>query len=128
MIKHTALFGSLMTLILLQTACSSKELPAVPAVITNPSAETRLELQQAIQSIIGGEPAKLADNALTTSSQLYIEYGVMTDDKHRPMTGRRLLTPFLFLLQQKGQQCLLRNEETGKEVQLTQIRCKPASH
>ncbi len=107
-----------MLALLLLSACASAQ-PDVPAVLDNPSQESRAELARAVSAALNGVPVRLADDALTHDSLLIIE---------KAHTGRDLDRPEHFHLVKAGTQCVLVHERTGRRLPLALARCQPYNH
>jgi len=117
----TAAAGAL-ALVACRTAAPSD---AAPAVLTNPTVETRAELAQVVSSVLGGVEVTLADDALTRESTLIVERVRPRDAHGLLLNGRVLGKPEHFRLVQEGARCVLIQESTGKRQLLTKATCKP---
>ena len=109
---------------LLSACASSQAQEGVPAVITNPTAESRAELQHAVSSALQGAPVTLADDALTNTSSLIIDRTAARDAVGRRLNGRELGRPEQFRLLKQGNQCVLVHENSGKRQVLESVRCR----
>jgi hypothetical protein len=78
----------------------------VPAVITDPSAESRAALQSAIAASLNTEVI-IADDALTKASALIIQRNPPQTMQQRPALGRNMDPPIRFDLVLDGSQCIL---------------------
>lgn len=87
---------------------------AVPAVIADPTPQSRAALLQAVTDALGQEPL-LADDALTRESTLLIE--------RRNLDGRERGTPERFVLLKVRDRCVLLHERTGQRSPLVETRC-----
>ena len=87
----------------------------VPARITNPTADSRAELQRVVSGALNGREVTIADDALTNDSLLIIE------PKH--LTGRDLGRPEHFRLALSGSRCVLVHQETDTRFELTETSC-----
>jgi hypothetical protein len=105
-------------------ACST---PAVnseyPALLTNPGPSTTLEIEQTISSAMEGAKVSIAEDALTTSSQLTIEQNMIRSIEQQPEMGRNLGRPDHFQLLIDGPQCVLVHEKTGLHWLLNTVEC-----
>jgi hypothetical protein len=110
-------------LLLMLSSCQQVQAVAEPAVLTETSAEVKLELQQQIQKAIGGPFVKLADNVFLFESQIWIESVVLKDEKGRPLDGRHMNLANLFLLQIANGQCQLKHNKSGQIYPLTLAKC-----
>ena len=104
--------------------------PGTPAVITQPSAASRADLERAVAQALGGAPVRLADDALTRSSRLPIARARARDARGLPLNGRELGRPQHFRLLRRGPHCVLLHVETGTSHVLTHTTCRvlPRGH
>ncbi len=109
-------------------ACQSQANPAadVSAVIVEPTAESRAELQRVVSGALHDVPVHLADDALTDSSLLVIER-----KQHRTLEGRiggdRMTeSPEQFRLVANDSRCVLIHSKTGERYQLIGTTCHPS--
>jgi hypothetical protein len=89
----------------------------VPAVIVEPTPESRAALLQAVTDALGVEPL-LAEDALTRGSTLIIE--------RRHLEGRERSLPEKFQLLKIGERCVIVHERTGQRSPLVQTKCAEA--
>jgi hypothetical protein len=106
-----------------QTCCA---LAGVPAVITNPTQESRAELAQAVSRALNGAPVTLADDALTRESTLIVERAAARDRDGRPLTGRQMGRPERFRLMKNGSRCVLVHEGSDHRWTLASVTCSPS--
>ena len=97
----------------------------VPAVISNPTAESHEELVRVVSRALDGAPVTIADDALTGESALIIERTVRRDAQGRPLTGRDTDRPEHFRLVRNGSHCVLVHERTGRRWTLESATCSP---
>lgn len=94
-----------------------------PALIVNPTAESRAALVQAVRAALNGAPVTLADEALTRESTLVIERAVRRDAAGRRVQGRELGLPERFHLVKSGASCVLVQERSGRRLVLEHTHC-----
>ena len=105
-------------------ACSTPAVnPEYPALLTNPGPTTLLEIEQTISSAMDGAKVTIAQDALTTSSQLTIEQNMIRSIEQQPEMGRNLGRPDQFQLLIDGPQCVLVHEKTGLHWLLNTVEC-----
>ena len=97
----------------------------VPAVIVNPTPESRAELQRAVSEMLSGADVMLADDALTQSSILTVERRRTGSLDNPPVSGRDLGSPERFHLLLTGTGCVLVHESDEATVPLTETDCVP---
>jgi hypothetical protein len=99
--------------------------PEVPAVIVQPTAESRAALASTLRQAFHGAPVTLADDALTTTNVLIIERVPVRDENGLPIDGRERGTPERFELVKSGESCVLLQQRTGKRFVLANTQCSP---
>lgn len=105
-------------------ACSTSDLRTdVPALLTNPSEDTRLEIEQSVSAALDGAKMTVAADALTQSSVLTIEQGKNRSVERPAELGRNLGRPEHFQLVVDGPQCVLVHRRTGLHWILRQSEC-----
>jgi hypothetical protein len=105
------------------TACAAT-LPAedAPAVIVNPTADSRAVLQRAVAELLGKD-VQLADSALTQSSTLVLEPARVRDTAGRLAQGRETRPSEVFRLVAVSGDCVLVHERSGRRIVLQRVRC-----
>ncbi|HEY8521922.1 MAG TPA: hypothetical protein VIN61_17755 [Gammaproteobacteria bacterium] len=98
--------------------------PEVPAVIVDPTPQTRAELAGVISAALGA-PVTLADDALAGGSVLVVERREPRDAQGRPLSGRSLEAPERFRLVLDRGRCVLVREATDERFPLA-ATCAPA--
>lgn len=105
-------------------ACQTRSaLQEVPALITEPSAESRAELVRVLGLALHGAPLTIAEDALTRDSTLIIEPVRPRDASGVPLSGRELGRPERFRLLKSGSSCVLVQESSGRRWTLTSTTC-----
>jgi hypothetical protein len=99
--------------------------PDVPAVLTNPTAESRAELARRVSGALHGAPITIADDALTRESTLIVERTRARTADGVPLSGRETGRPEHFRLVKNGTRCVLVHERTGKRWTLKAATCSP---
>ncbi len=116
--------GSCVILVSWLAACSTSDLRTdVPALLTNPSEDTRLEIEQSVSAALDGAKITVAADALTQSSVLTIEQGKNRSIERPAELGRNLGRPEHFQLMIDGPQCVLVHRRTGLHWILRQSEC-----
>lgn len=96
-----------------------------PAVIVNPSAESRAELRRVVGDMLFGAEVTLSEDALTESSVLTLERQSIRSLGHPPASGRDLGQPERFRLMTTGTQCFLIHDSNHARYELTETECVP---
>jgi hypothetical protein len=94
-----------------------------PALIVNPTAQSRAELRRVVSDMLHGADVSLADDALTTSSVLIVEHSRSRSLDNPPLSGRDLGQPARFQLVTTGTQCVLVHESDQARYELLEAEC-----
>jgi hypothetical protein len=108
-------------------ACSTLSAQEQPAVIAAHTTQSRAELARVVSAAFNGQPVTLADDALTRESVLTIERRTPPGDQGRAATGRTLDAPARLNLVLRGTRCFLVSAADGREWELNETRCVPAT-
>lgn len=121
---------SIFMLIALPACGSGPALRMRPALITQPTAASRADLERAVSQAFAGNAVRLAPDALTHDSLLIVGRAQARDARGLPLNGRELGHPQHFRLLRRGSQCLLLHVETGKSSVLRHTGCQvlPSGH
>jgi hypothetical protein len=95
-----------------------------PAVIDNPTDQSRAALAAAVSTALDGTAVTLADDALVREDVLVIERVRPRDARGIPFGGRDLGRPEHFRLFKVGTQCVLVHERTGARQVLAATLCR----
>lgn len=111
---------------LLAPACGAPSAQRdLPALITNPTPQSRAELLRIISGAVNGTPVMLAEDALTHDSALILERPDPRDAQGLPISGRVTGKPEQFQLVKRGSRCVLVHQRTGQRFTLTSATCSP---
>ena len=95
----------------------------VPAVIANPSPQSKATLAKAVSEALHGAPVRVADDALTKTDQLIIEREHPLDPAGHPLDGRSREMPEHFRLVKSGDHCILIHQPSEQRFPLTGVSC-----
>ena len=114
--------------VILLAGCATSSSRDVPAVIVNPTPQSRAELSVAVQRALHSGPIPLADDALTQSSLLPIDRIPRRDARGRLLNGLEIgRKPEMFRLVKSGNSCVLIHDAIDHLRQvLTATKCRPA--
>jgi hypothetical protein len=107
----------------LLSACASIAHSEAPAVIVDPTPESRAELHRAVTDALSRTDVTLAADALTRESRLIIERTPAREPTGQRLSGRDFGRPEQFQLVTESERCTLIHESGGKRYELTQTRC-----
>jgi hypothetical protein len=105
-------------------ACTSVAQPDAPAMIVDPTPESRAELSRAVSAALNRADVTLADDALTHDSALVIEPTPARDAAGQRLSGRDLGRPEQFQLITSNGRCVLVHARSGQRHALEHTRCK----
>jgi hypothetical protein len=111
--------------VLALASCHARAPQDAPAVLANPSPESRAELLRVVSEALGGAPVTLADDALVRETALVFERARARDAEGRPLDGRERGRPEHFRLVKSGESCVLVQESTGRRFPLSGVACTP---
>ena len=117
------------TLLVLILAClpacrAWSQTAGAPAIIIDPTAASRADLELAVAHALGGSRVRLASDALTHSTLLIVGRAQARDARGLPLNGRELGRPQHFRLLRRGSQCALLHVETGRARVLAHTTCR----
>jgi hypothetical protein len=108
------------------TACASMAQQVVPALIVEPSAESRVEILRIVHSALNASNVTIAADALTRESVLVIERKPARDASGRRLSGRNYEKPERFQLVKSGSRCVLIHARTNTRYELQDVECVAA--
>ncbi len=97
----------------------------VPAVVIEPTAQSRAEIAGAVSASLNGAPVRLSDDVLTHDSLLVVERARRRDPSGVVVQGRDLGEPERFRLVKHGADCVLIHEGSGRRFKLAETACSP---
>ncbi|MCL2908779.1 hypothetical protein [Shewanella aquimarina] len=97
----------------------------VPAIVSEPSAESLAELENAIAKLLQMNKVTLAADAFTQNSRLALERTPHTDPNGQLLMGRSFELPQIVQLWISGDKCFVADAEEHRSAPLTVTRCTP---
>ncbi len=97
----------------------------VPALVVDPSPESRVEILRTVHTALNASNVTIAADALTHESVLVIERKPARDAKGRRLSGRDYGKPERFHLVKRGSRCALIHARTGVRYELEDVECVP---
>ena len=97
----------------------------VPAIISNPDEDSRAALRATVSGLFYGQNVLIADDALTSSSVLAIEFGRRGSLEYKPLSGRVVTEPLRFRLVMNGGDCYLIDPRDESRHFLADTSCAP---
>ena len=119
-------FYSNMAMLIMITGCQALTANSdLPALIVQPSDDSRVALQVTLSGLFGGYQVRLSDDALTESSMLSLELGSQKTLSRPSVKGRVLSKPYKFRLIKNGDNCTLVDLRDGTRHLLAYTTCIP---
>ena len=115
--------GVLLLTLLLPGCGNSVEKRESAAVIVNPTAESRAELERIIAAALNRVSIILADDALTLDSELIIDRKAPQNLQNNWVMGRRIEKPHRFYLKTEDKNCFLVQESNNNRWLLKNAQC-----
>ena len=98
---------------------------SVAAVIIEPDAAGRTEIQRIISEALGQREVRLADDVLQANNQLIISQVLLQNSQGELLNGRADGLPEHFFLHKTGYGCELSHRQSGRRWLLKGVRCAP---
>ncbi|WP_258406877.1 hypothetical protein [Shewanella rhizosphaerae] len=109
-----------------QDATLPDPVPApVPAIVSEPSAESLAELENAIAKLLQMQKVTLAADAFTRNSRVALERNPHKDPNSQLLMGRNFELPQIVQLWISGDECFIADAEEHRSAPLTVTRCSP---
>jgi outer membrane lipopolysaccharide assembly protein LptE/RlpB len=117
--------GLLAGALLAVAGCHARAAGDVPAALTQPTAESRAELERVVGEALNRSSVTLAADALVADGVLVVDRAVRRDAQGRPLQGRETGRPERFRLVRNGADCVLVHEASGRRFRLKSATCSP---
>ena len=121
MSKHKSKYVLMITTFLLASCLATQPFPAL---LEQPSADSRLLLEKAIGDLLNSRPIKLADNVFTKKNSVIIERGQPKNNLGRLLDGREIRPADSVSLYTKNGKCYLRHDQSNQIKLLGNIKCR----
>jgi hypothetical protein len=109
------------TTCLVFSSCSATQ--PLPALLEQPSVETRLLLESAVGDLFNSQPIKLADNAFLEKSIVIIEPSQPKDHQGKLLEGREMREADTVSLLILNGECYVRHNQNGHIKLVPKISC-----
>ncbi|NVK54338.1 MAG: hypothetical protein HWE26_01880 [Alteromonadaceae bacterium] len=124
MIKRQRFMSLLAVPFACASGCASMSVQsAQEARFVSLSEPQKAQVEAQISQWFGGTPVTLADSVFSQASTVTIERRSHTDNRGLPIEGRHDNPAFVFTLLKQGEVCLLRNDNSGEQVELSDVEC-----
>lgn len=109
---------------ILSSCLATQPVHPVEALLEQPSAESRLILENAIGNLLNSQPIKLADTVFTIKSSVIIERSQPRDSRGNLLDGRETRPVDTVSLFTEDGKCYLKHDQSGFVKLINNISCK----
>ena len=124
LLKGRLLAAPLAILLLSASGCATtQEAELHEAVTKSISVSQKQAIESKISNWFGGLNITIADDAFSQTASITIERKAKVDGRGLPIDGRHDNPVYGFTLLSDGEQCVLRNDQSGELTKLENVTC-----
>ena len=124
LLKGRLLAAPLAILLLSASGCATtQEAELHEAVTKSISVSQKQAIESKISNWFGGLNITIADDVFSQTASITIERKAKVDGRGLPIDGRHDNPVFSFTLLSDGEQCVLRNDQSGELTKLENVTC-----
>lgn len=124
LLKGRLLAAPLAILLLSASGCATTQEAELHEAITKSiSVSQKQTIESKISNWFGGLNITIADDAFSQTASITIERKVKVDSRGLPIDGRHDNPVYSFTLLSDGEQCVLRNDQSGELTKLENVTC-----
>ena len=124
LLKGRLLAAPLAILLLSASGCATtQEAELHEAVTKSISVSQKQAIESKISNWFGGLNITIADDAFSQTASITIERKAKDDSRGLPIDGRHDNPVYGFTLLSDGEQCVLRNDQSGELTKLENVTC-----
>ena len=124
LLKGRLLAAPLAILLLSASGCATtQEAELHEAVTKSISVSQKQTIESKISNWFGGLNITIADDAFSQTASITIERKAKDDSRGLPIDGRHDNPVYSFTLLSDGEQCVLRNDQSGELTKLENVTC-----
>jgi len=124
LLKGRLLAAPLAILLLSSSGCATtQEAELHEAVTKSISVSQKQAIESKISNWFGGLNITIADDAFSQTASITIERKAKDDSRGLPIDGRHDNPVYSFTLLSDGEQCVLRNDQSGELTKLENVTC-----
>ena len=124
LLKGRLLAAPLAILLLSASGCATtQEAELHEAVTKSISVSQKQAIESKISNWFGGLNITIADDAFSQTASITIERKAKVDGRGLPFDGRHDNPVYSFTLLSDGEQCVLRNDQSGELTKLENVTC-----
>ena len=124
LLKGRLLAAPLAILLLSASGCATtQEAELHEAIIKSISVSQKQAIESKISNWFGGLNITIAEDAFSKTASIMIERKAKVDSRGLPIDGRHDNPVYSFTLLSDGEQCVLRNDQSGELTKLENVTC-----
>ena len=124
LLKGRLLAAPLAILLLSSSGCATTQEAELHEAITKSiSVSQKQAIESKISNWFGGLNITIADDAFSQTASITIERKAKDDSRGLPIDGRHDNPVYSFTLLSDGEQCVLRNDQSGELTKLENVTC-----
>lgn len=124
LLKGRLLAAPLAILLLSASGCATTQEAELHEAITKSiSVSQKQAIESKISNWFGGLNITIADDAFSQTASITIERKAKVDSRGLPIDGRHDNPVYGFTLLSDGEQCVLRNDQSGELTKLENVTC-----
>ena len=124
LLKGRLLAAPLAILLLSASGCATTQEAELHEAITKSiSVSQKQTIESKISNWFGGLNITIADDAFSQTASITIERKAKVDGRGLPIDGRHDNPVYSFTLLSDGEQCVLRNDQSGELTKLENVTC-----
>jgi len=124
LLKGRLLAAPLAILLLSSSGCATTQEAELHEAITKSiSVSQKQTIESKISNWFGGLNITIADDAFSQTASITIERKAKDDSRGLPIDGRHDNPVYSFTLLSDGEQCVLRNDQSGELTKLENVTC-----
>jgi len=124
LLKGRLLAAPLAILLLSASGCATTQEAELHEAITKSfSVSQKQTIESKISNWFGGLNITIADDAFSQTASITIERKAKDDSRGLPIDGRHDNPVYSFTLLSDGEQCVLRNDQSGELTKLENVTC-----
>ena len=124
LLKGRLLAAPLAILLLSASGCATtQEAELHEAIIKSISVSQKQAIESKISNWFGGLNITIAEDAFSQTASITIERKAKVDSRGLPIDGRHDNPVYGFTLLSDGEQCVLRNDQSGELTKLENVTC-----
>lgn len=123
MSKYTSKSLLILAPLVLSSCSATQPLHPIPALLVQPTIDSRLVLEHAIGDLFNSQPIKLASNVFIQKSTVIIKSHLVKDSRGSLLDGREMRQADTVSLLTEDGKCYVKHDQTGNIKFINNISC-----